>query len=75
MYYLDEQWEKNKKEFTPVFQECLELIKEDYEFALAQLDTCNYLNKEVINFKGITSREHLIKKVIAYRSLFPFFEE
>lgn len=75
MYYLDEQWEKNRKEFTPVFQECLELIREDYLQALSQLDAITYLNKNTHEFKVVADREHLIKKVVAYKSLFPFFED
>lgn len=73
MYLLDESYEKYKKSHTPVFQECLDLLKEDYEFALAQLDSCEYLKKDYINYKGMVSKEHLKKKVSAYESLFPFF--
>lgn len=62
-----------KEEFTPVFKECVDLIKEDYERALAQLDALNYLNVEEKDFKVTVNKEHLIEKVVAYRTLFPFF--
>lgn len=75
MYYLDEQYNKNKKEFTPEFQECLDLIREDYLQAQSQLDAMTYLNKDTHEFKVTVNRDRLLNKVIAYRSLFPFFEE
>lgn len=75
MYFLDEQYEKNKKDFTPVFKECLDLIREDYLQAQSQLDAMTYLNKDTHEFKVTVNKDHLLQKVVAYRSLFPFFED
>lgn len=64
-----------KEEFTPVFKECVDFIKEDYERAIFQLESLNFLNMKEREFKVTVTREHLLKKIIAYRTLFPFFEE
>ena len=73
MYLLDEKYEKYKTQHTPVFKECLDLIKEDYDAAKTHLDCLSFMNREEITISIYIEREKLEKKISAYESLFPFF--